>query len=791
MVKVVDDPKIKKLVKDLSEQGLSIAEIVEETGLARSTVNRIRRAANVPTITEIFKKKYKNLNKLIKEKNKGFEFFERSELREQVGLPKKEAPSDKKYKTLKLETPNQKHIKAFRFLTSNINTPASELTDLTSKVAALTKTSRNEASTNLSKFSEYIEFKPIANKLNNPAFKSRIGDKTLKDVMEITENVSLGGTSKLAQGNTPENFIINSALRHVEKGGDKIEFIKKPGSLDKNGNLITVTDAEFNYKGKKYSYDDLTLKGRKNPVFKEVYKSFDDLNDLLGRETINPITKEKVSFRNLMTEAYAKGAGYSYSKSPYDIDHFKSVKNEPFTNLRIIPRRINTSVGVLDEKGIQAAAGVLKEDTAKQYSPEFIEKAKKKTGYNYTKNITQLFNDEVKLANDILTEGRELRTPINIAKELYKNAPKGAPIKKYLEKNIAHCADGCFIKVANKNPERIAKKLSEDPKLIRLFRGESFPQRNIKSMKDTAKQFGTTLDEIKKDTLSGQWFTPNQRHASAYLAKPGRMKYVDVTPAELESFNKYKERVNKRPVKYSAMKVEGLPNPPTHGVTTSEFHQIIPKYKLKQMEDAGRLKTKYNLNPFTKRYVSAGDSELIKSTAGVLEYDDVLGGFVDSANPSEIVGQNQIKAWAEDNPMPVKAGTSVKPGMLRKTGRALAHLGFPLPTAALDSYFIGRQIEEGRDATEIAKDPFNWLGLATMDPLTKAAGMADKSGKLASVMRLGMSPGIIRGATRFLGLPGLALSTGLTAYDQYKKYQNKEGFVYDLFNKEEIDNTSV
>ena len=374
-------------------------------------------------------------------------------------------------------------------------------------------------------------------------------------------------------------------------------------------------------------------------------------------------------------------------------------------------------------------------------------------------------------------------------KTLYKSEPKGSPFRKTME-NVVNCADGCFIKVANANPTRVAKQVSNNPKLIRLFRGESFPQRNIKSLKDTAKQFGTTLDEIKKDSLSGQWFTPNQRHASSYLAKPGRMKYVDVTPAELESFNKYKERVNKRPVKYSAMKVEGLPNPPTHGVTTSEFHQIIPRYKLKQMEDAGRLKTKYDLNPFTKRYVSAGDSELIKSTAGVLEYDDVLGGFVDSANPSEIVGQNQIKAWAADNPMPVKAGTA-KPGMLRKTGRALAHVGLPLPTAALDTYFIGKQIQEGRDPAEIAKDPFNWLGLATMEPLTKAAGVADKSGKLASVMRLGMSPGMIRGATRFLGLPGLAISTALTAYDQYKKYQDKEGFIYDLFNKEDVDTTSV
>jgi len=484
MVQVVNDPKIKKLVKDLSAQGLSIAEIIEETGLARSTVNRIKRAANVPTITETFKKKYEDLNELIKEKNKGFKFFNRSELREQVGLPKKAALSDKKYKTLKLETPNQKHIKAFRYLTSNLNTPASELTDLTSKVAALTKTSRNEASTNLSKFSEYIEFKPIANKLNSPAFKARIGDKTLKDVIEITENISLGGTSKLAQGNTPENFIIKSALKHVEQGGDKVEFIKKPGSLDKNGNLITATDSEFNYKGKKYSYDDLTLKGRKNPVFKEVYKSFDDLNDLLGRETIHPITKEKVSFRNLMTEAYAKGAGYGFSKSPYDIDHFKSVKNEPFTNLRVLPRRINTSAGVLDEKGMQAAAGVLKEDTAKQYSPEFIEKAKKKTGYNYTKNMTQLFDDEAKLANDILTKGRELRTPINIAKGAMPeyNSELGAFVNNETPDFKLQDPSKDLTEFAKANP--IPEKAIADPSLLK------------QTMKSTGKLLGGLLSTL-------------------------------------------------------------------------------------------------------------------------------------------------------------------------------------------------------------------------------------------------------------------------------------------------------
>jgi len=55
---------------------------------------------------------------------------------------------------------------------------------------------------------------------------------------------------------------------------------------------------------------------------------------------------------------------------------------------------------------------------------------------------------------------------------------------------------------------------------------------------------------------------------------------------------------------------------------------------------------------------------------------------------------------------------------------------------------------------------------------------------LNKALRLGLNPATIRGISRFAGLPGLAISTAMTAYDQYKKYQNEEGFVYNLFNKE-------
>ena len=375
-------------------------------------------------------------------------------------------------------------------------------------------------------------------------------------------------------------------------------------------------------------------------------------------------------------------------------------------------------------------------------------------------------------------------------KKIYDDQPKGSPIRKYFEKNIAKCADGCFVKVANKNPEKILKNSFNDQKLIRLFRGESFPQRNMKSMKDSAKFFNTTLDEIKRDKLSGQWFSPDQIHADGYNARPGQLKYVDVTPTELESFNRYKTRVNKLDNKYSTKKRLNLPGAPKKNVTDSFHHQIIPRYKLKQMEDAGRMKTKYTLNPFKKQIVSADPSNLtIQRASGVLEYDNVIGGFIDPADPTKIVDQAQLKTWAQDNPMPVRVGeeplkVATNKSVLKNVGRTLATIGAPLPTALIDGYFINEQVKEGKGTAEIASNPLNWLGLATMSTLSDISGVS-KPGKLNTALRLGLNPGTIRGISRFAGLPGLAVSTALTAYDQYKKYQNEEGFIYNLFNKEE------
>ena len=167
-----------------------------------------------------------------------------------------------------------------------------------------------------------------------------------------------------------------------------------------------------------------------------------------------------------------------------------------------------------------------------------------------------------------------------------------------------------------------------------------------------------------------------------------------------------------------------------------------------------------------------------------IKYNNDVGAF-ETAN-GNVATQEDLKLYAEENPMEVKVGTeppTPNKSVLKTVGKTLAKVGAPLPTALIDGYFINKQMDEGKSTAEIAKDPLNWIGLAAMEPLSKVSGIAE-SGGLNKALRLGLNPATIRGISRFAGLPGLAISTAMTAYDQYKKYQNEEGFVYNLFNKE-------
>jgi hypothetical protein len=215
-----------------------------------------------------------------------------------------------------------------------------------------------------------------------------------------------------------------------------------------------------------------------------------------------------------------------------------------------------------------------------------------------------------------------------------------------------------------------------------------------------------------------------------------------------------------------------------------------------------------------------------------LKYDATQGSIV-NANTDQKADQNQILEYVKDNPLKVTAGTSLGfaaqevPGAYkaaRDLGRGrirstlgisgalrpvLTTFGTPLLTGLYEGAIGAKRLDEGETMTDILTDPLGpALGVSLMEPLSKLSGVvkdapkrtmlegaknyfnlsnvgAARPGITGQILRMGLSPRMIAGASRFLGLPGLALGLGMSGYDAYKNYQNQEGMIYNLFNKDE------
>ena len=222
-----------------------------------------------------------------------------------------------------------------------------------------------------------------------------------------------------------------------------------------------------------------------------------------------------------------------------------------------------------------------------------------------------------------------------------------------------------------------------------------------------------------------------------------------------------------------------------------------------------------------------------------VQYNRETGSFLNTATEDK-TDQNQLLQWGQENPLTAVAGTSVAlsanevprsykmrrgvgdtgplPGGKGKIRSAigiggalkplLTTLGTPAIGLGFESLYGKQRLEEGDSVSDILTDPLGpAASLAFMEPLSKASGVVRgapkrglmgmfknytdlsnvgtaKPGLTSKALRLGMSPRMIAGASRFLGLPGLALTGGLAAYDAYKNYQNEEGMIYNLFNDE-------
>ena len=111
-------------------------------------------------------------------------------------------------------------------------------------------------------------------------------------------------------------------------------------------------------------------------------------------------------------------------------------------------------------------------------------------------------------------------------------------------------------------------------------------------------------------------------------------------------------------------------------------------------------------------------------------------------------------------------------------GKGLATSLMPaalLPVAAMD---LTNQIREGDSTLDIATNPMNYLGPAFSGSLVKEA-TAFSSPTASSIMRLGISPKVLKTVSRRFGLPGLAISAGISGYEMFDNYRKGKGLFDD------------
>jgi hypothetical protein len=255
----------------------------------------------------------------------------------------------------------------------------------------------------LNNYKNFKDMKPMMTRLSRAAFMKKIKGKnwTIGDVNKAVQS----GTF-FKRTNAIENQLMDLGARHVNQGGDLIQFYKDGKPLRDLGDLTSWDGVSFKSRpnnkvafGKKVyglggdiankNYVDLQLGGREDPLFKEYFKQVDELDNLRKREVQYPKGHPKAgkwtTFDQLMKETYNRASGYSYKRFPYELDHFGSIKNNPFGNIQILPRRINQAAGTIN-------FWVPEADKAK-----YLERVK----YKQTK-LEDLVKNELKFAEDTL-----------------------------------------------------------------------------------------------------------------------------------------------------------------------------------------------------------------------------------------------------------------------------------------------------------------------------------------------------------------------------------------------------
>jgi hypothetical protein len=461
-------------------------------------------------------------NELVEKYNNEIPFTKRETVLEEAGYPK-----GSRWILNELDSREDKVVKATESLFKDPARKAEDLFNPLQKIAKLVYPYERKGSRGgverirVDDVTRYVnknfpDLRPIITKLSNSNVKLKIQNNAKKGQIITLEDVETGlrtGTDLPFTKNVYARMVHHAARHQSQATPGKAltqlydengKIIRDLRNLDSYSNVTFKyrpnTSVDFNKikevygvnrglvevpKGSKFV--DLTFEAEKLPQFKEYFSKVEEIEKLKRKDVIHPVTKKPIKFFQLMGEVYKKGAGYtkSYERFPYDIDHKLGVMADPFKDLRVVSQRLNVGGGQANFR-----------------NPQLL----KKMGYGFDKDINQLFNDEIKLAEDVLVKGRKLRSSYGVAKDFVEKGRQAASayVPEIITDNISKIKPGSgFGKIFGILKQNIiAKATNNDNNICEVVFGAKGLANGGSAGGGCAKQMELEFDKAPEQTLN-------------------------------------------------------------------------------------------------------------------------------------------------------------------------------------------------------------------------------------------------------------------------------------------------
>jgi hypothetical protein len=163
----------------------------------------------------------------------------------------------------------------------------------------------------------------------------KLKDATLKNIESKLELTTAG--LRRPSPRRIEEFIVRDLVRHDNQGGELFKVL--PKSNTKFYDKIKILDVKNNDVLTVKKIKELINKG--DPRFNEYKKVFEEIKDVKDMSYINPVTKEETTLLKALQQATG-------NKQPLNIDHLKSVKENPLTDLAVSTYKANTGANIKD-----------------------------------------------------------------------------------------------------------------------------------------------------------------------------------------------------------------------------------------------------------------------------------------------------------------------------------------------------------------------------------------------------------------------------------------------------------